>query len=549
MSTVVKLEDAPSGGKDGGPSKALFVGGLLAVLLVGGVATWYFLHRRGKSPPSPDNPGDLKDWTSRSGYVGSLEPTVCAVGKEGLLCTVPDKNAYGVCRRLPGTNDVACVQPAPSEAPTGRDCATSCHASQGWRALYHPKDARPQGTGLTFDSNICLCYTQPATQWDRCVLDKDDRGWTLWSTPQHQQDCNVDSVIASPGFAMGVVGATPQEAVATPDLRACQAEVAGRLADDPLAYAVFDGDSKTCNVKTDDPSKNPFPACVYQNATNKYVVSTKTADELGGMQSCPSVQAIPYYGQLPDYYLNMVQPSLAGVQNPSAVDCSKACSQMDNTWGYPAFARPAFTWEDSKCSCYDFPSAPNEQLGKSAADVWRCAWSDPQKPKPDAKVLYVRNLDTDPLSPYHENSALPKELENCNHDGSKALFKRGQNDDCSQAGKQTVEVCNQIWDGTDTGHYYCAYSDSNWVPNTGNGMDCTNWYTQEPDMCVDNAVAGCKVKEIAQQPQTTIARCKSYSGIKGSICGDGPTGGCKDGLQCKDWTDAKGNVMDCKVCQ
>ena len=566
MSTTLRVEDgAASATPSMGLNKAYVIGGIVTVLLIGGGVVWYFFFRgKGNPPTPPDTPGDLKDWTSRSGYVGSLDPVSCQPGNEGLLCT--NGNSYGVCRRLtqsPTAGEVACVTPGANDPQTGYDCAKSCHDNQSFRAMFHASDGpgSNKGSGPNFESNICLCYGQPKTLWDRCVLDKDDKGWTLWSTPDHQKDCDSTGIYAVPDIIKGIDGITPVEPVSVPSVAACQVEVNGRVNDDTLAYAVYDSKSRTCYVKTDDPSKNLFHDCSYDMRNSpvrgqySLVSSESNIDKLV-QNKCPNVKPITYYGQLPDYYLRATTASLAGVTNPGGADCSKACAVLDNNWGFPQFARPAFTWDGSTCTCYDFPAAKVGDLNppKKDADVWRCAfWTEP---KPEGKQLYVRNDPTDHLCPYDDPGSLPDELANCNHDGSIAPIGRNQHDKCEAP--QSAQVCNQIWDGGDEGHYYCAYSDENWTPQGSNGMNCAGQCIPAPEICVDNATAHCRYAtdcessiycdpDDAPCTHLVLARCKPWVGILGSPCGGAAD--CKKGRVCEEFKKQDGYPHDCKICQ
>ncbi len=564
MSTVVRVDDgaAPAASSQG-TSRILVVGGILAILAIAGGAVWYFLIRkRTPAPPPSDSPGNFKDWVPKAGYVGSLETVKCAEGDEGLLCE--NGKSYGVCRQLTGNpsgQKTVCVTPSPTEPQTDQDCAKACSNNGGWRALFHTKDA-PQGKlrsrdDLAFDSNICLCYGEPKTFWDRCVpKNQDDKGWKLWSTPDHQKECDRTGLFAVQGYTKGTDGITPTETIHVPNLEACKVEVAGRLMNDNKAYAVYDSASNSCYVKTDDPEKNTFHDCTFHGTElqNMQLVSKLNEDDLKNLTVCPSVKAIQYHGKLPDYFLqaavypNVKPPNTSSATEPSAADCGNACATMDNTYGLPWYSRPAFTWEDSTCTCYDFPGSKQDDK-----DVWRCAYwgGDPENPPP-AKVLYVRNSKTDPLYPFDDNSVLPNVLVNCNDDGS-VQPPRANGKDCDNftcTGAQDQKTCNMIHDDSgDVPHCYCMYSQNNWTARGGNAMFC-NKCEARPDICVDGTAVILTYADNCDSNQTcgadecandlcanecqvpVVARCTSANKIQGSPCGLDSDCNEKNGLYC-----------------
>ena len=538
--SILRVESGEPPAATPGKSSAVYVvGGIVCVLLIGGVA-WYFYNRSkdGKGP-SPDTPGDFKSWTSRSGYVGSLEPVDCGPGKEGLLCE--DDGAYGVCRRLAGGSpaNVVCVKPGPKDPSSDRDCALACSGSGGWRAMFHAKDSAQGGRksrdGPTFDSDICLCFGEPKTQWDRCVLDKDDRGWTLWSTPTNQKDCDSEGIFAIGGVVKGVDGVTPVETIAVPNSLACQVEVKGRMQTDPLAYAVFDPKSGNCYLKTDDPIQNPFGGCVDvvdRTVPYQLISQESSFDDQSKKTRCPNVKSIPYYGQLPDYYLRAAGVTFPQSSNtPTGADCAAACADMTVVEsGAPKYARPAFTWDDGKCVCYDFPGAPLPDK-----DVWRCAFYTGTRP--EAKQLFVRLEDA--LRPYDDSSKLPPVLGVCEHDGSIPPINMGPDPKACPLGPQDQEVCNKIWDGSDQGHYYCAYSKNHWTTLLGNAMNCSE-NRPDPEICVDNKAVECQFGG--------VYRCTTDRGMQGSPC-DNVSLSCAAGLQCLHYPQQSGDPDQCTVCQ
>jgi hypothetical protein len=419
--------------------------------------------------------------------------------------------------------------------------------------MFHAKDSAlmesKSRNDPAFDSDICLCYGEPKTQWDRCVLDSDDRGWTLWSTPDHQKGCDSAGIFAVQGVVKGVDGQTPVEAVAVPNSLACQVEVKGRIQTDPLAYAVFDPKSSNCYLKTDDPKQNPFGDCIVSvNAGESQLISQESSlDDLKAKWSdlpCPEVKSISYYGQLPDYYLRangVTFPQMSRI--PTGADCAKACADMKVMDGLqnPVYARPAFTWDEGTCTCYDFPGADAR-----AQDVWRCAYYTGDRP--EAKQLFVR---TEPwLCPYNDSKKLPPVLENCDHDGSTHTFFLGHNappNTCALHAPQNSYVCNKIYDGSDDdGDYYCAYSDKHWTPLLGNAMNCSQ-KGPDPEVCVDNKAVACgpppKFGEIHD-----IYRCTTDRGMQGSPCDDHAP--CAPGLECL-WYPQFGDSdpHKCRLCQ
>jgi hypothetical protein len=525
----------------------------------------------------PDSPGDFKNWTHRSGYVGSLDAVVCETGKEGLLCKTTD-NHYGVCRRLTqsptgSSGQVSCVQPGPNEPQNDKDCAQSCSGNQGWRAMFHAKESARSNAGddPVFDSNICLCYGEPKTEWDRCVLDKDDKGWTLWSSPEHQKDCDSSGVYTVKDIIKGVDGVTPTDAVYVPNEEACSVEVKGRWQSDQLAYAVFDAKYNVCYLKTDDPNVNPFHDCITDmmktDHPNQFVLLSKDSDidRLKENTTCPQVTPITYYGQLPDYYLRK-QTATGLSTTASAADCAAACAVVDNggpqVYDFPLYSRPAFTWEGDTCNCYDFPGVDNSSKGKTAADVWRCAYWTGDKPA--GKQLYVRTENH--LRPFDDLTILKniKELDNCNHDGSKAPIYLGT-DPTVKCRDGSDPVCNQQYDGTDEGHYFCTYSAQNWTPQSNNAFNCAKACKADanPEICVDNAAAECGFSRFCNEMPCnpgddecdpplalTQARCKPWRGIQGSPCKDNSDCAANSNLQCLPFpqNDPK-NRKQCKLCQ
>jgi hypothetical protein len=487
-----------------GKGKLVFWG-VGALLLVAAGVVVYVLMSKKPPPASPptDSQGKLADWKRRDGYVGSVDPVECTKDSAGQQC---QKNgAAGTCQllktpRSPGIASgaspgptasydcVAAVPGGPGWAANGQDCAAACYASGNYWALFNS------------GKNTCVCRPKAdeLSFWDRCVpKNVDDRGWEVWSSPEHQQDCD-SSVNAIPGVWKGVAAIPPVATFKTGTVQGCQTEIKGRLGTDVDSYGVFDKSTGFCYVKTDDPTANPFWECKNgdtRDTTSQYsLITPKTPDDIENLPPCHSVAAIKVQGRLPQSYLRAKPvpnvPVYEGNTQAGATACLDACGIFDA--GKPGYsvpglgARPAMTWDGENCICYDFPEHEVP---------WKCQYQDQRslKDDPQGLMLYVRNdPDHDPLAvKVPENYTLPP----CPHDPDGAGPLEGDHD-C--ANPLTTPVCSESRGDTD-GKDQCAYTDPpppQFIPMWGNGLQCNGGVydgaciTGTMVRCDDNARCG-----------------------------------------------------------
>ena len=473
MTEVTVAPEAPQGkGK-------LIVWGVGVLLLVAtGVIVYVLIKKPSPAPPPTDSQGKLADWKRRDGYVGSVDPVECTKDSAGQQC---QKNgAAGTCQllktpRSPGIASgaspgptasydcVAAVPGGPGWAANGQDCAAACYASGNYWALFNS------------GKNTCVCRPKldEISFWDRCVpKNVDNLGWEVWSSPEHQQDCD-SSVNAIPGVWKGIAAIPPIATFKTGTVQGCQTEIKGRLGADADSYGVFDKSTGSCYVKTDDPTANPFWECKYgdiRDTTSQYsLITPKSPEDIEKLPPCHNVAAIKVQGSLPKTYLRArpvnVLPYKGNTQ-AGATACLDECGIFDA--GTPAIpylgASPAMTWDGENCICYDFPE--NEV-------PWKCQFQDQSslKDDPQGLMLYVRNdPDHDPLAvKVPENYTLPP----CPWDPDGAGALKGDHD-CNNP--LSTRVCSKSR-GDDRGVDQCAYTDPSppqFIPMWGNGLTCNN---------------------------------------------------------------------------
>ena len=499
MTEVTVAPEAPQGkGK-------LIVWGVGVLLLVAaGVVVYVLMSKKTAPASSPtDSQGKLADWKRRDGYVGSVDPVECTKDSAGQPC---QKNgAAGTCQLLktsrspgiasgasPGPTTsydcVAAVPGGPGWAKNGQDCAAACYASGDYWALFNS------------GKNTCVCRPNPdkLSFWDRCVpKNVDDRGWEVWSSPEHQQDCD-SSVNAIQGLMKGVGALGLKDTVQTRTMQGCQVEVKERLKSDPQTFAVFDNDTHNCYVKSD--LENPFDDCVFREvpapASPHSLITDKSPDDVIGLPNCIPVNVVKVKGDLSKN--SFLRPRKL-TDATDASDCVRKCGNVTLTDGYlgsqTPYAQPAAMWEDATCMCYDFPS--------TAASNWRCAWGTGDH------SLYVRN-DTK-SNMFAAN--IPDELKTCEHDPS-LPFLHTESDTSDVCPEGTNKVCDRIWVPEDGPHHRCVLPDiPEFSPLWGNAGSCTSKDTdQAPNICVDHEII--KLDLFHQN----IQRCTTPNKINGSPC-------------------------------
>lgn len=462
-----------------GKGKIIFWSIGLLVLVGAGVAVYFFvIKKKNTSAPTPvDSQGALKDWVSKSGYVGSVDPVDCTKDTIGQPCKTKDSST-GACQLLKaasspgaqsGNDSYECLKLAPGQAgwaATEQDCAKTCYGNGDFWALYNGK------------TNACVGRKPSGNYWDRCVpKSAADGNWTVNSLPDNQKDCDTDiNVIQGvwKGIGDGIV--PPTAVVQVNDLSGCQAETKARLPSDAKTYGVYDDKRKTCFVKTDDPSKNPFWECIWgkQDSTSSmYLVTDQGIDKVLEEPQCIPVAAIPVKGNLPRAYLREKPPDAGTLKlfpnntDVGAIACLRACGNFDATnQNLPEIGpRSAVVWDPAgargNCLCYDYPE--NEV-------TWKCQY-EPEDTAPTQQTLYVRNDTNDPLgikvpSPY----SLPP----CPHDPDGAGTPHDPDNSCMPP--VTVSVCSKkLPDDPSQDLYQCAWNDiPEFIPMWGNASQCSD---------------------------------------------------------------------------
>jgi len=486
---------APEDAAPQGKGKLIFWGLGALLIVAAGIAVYFLvIKKQGSAAPAPtDSQGKLADWKSRDGYVGNVDPVEASNCAAGQLCKMPGSSpASGTCQLLttsgspPGfksgasaapTSAYGCVSIVPGQpgwAKNGQDCAASCYANGDFWALYN---------GAT---NACLCRprTDKTSYWDRCVLPGDSKGWEVWSSPEHQKDCDVSGINAYQGVWKGIGDSiVPPIAKIPTTLEGCKTEIKGRIGGgDTRSYGVFDGRSGFCYVKTDDPGTNPFWECKNSDSSLPLflVTDNQDLDSITGLPDCPQVAMIKVKGDkaLPQKYLRAQTVKAQG-----ATSCLNACAVFDTNGNDPTTMgpKPAATWNGSDCTCYDFPS--------NAANLeWACQYnSDPTAE--NTLPLYVRTGADDPLGV----SNVPETLKDCKHDPAKVpdpvkdpacdpqgLFVH----DCAKSIQSdcqySMETCNR-----------CRYlhGEGSYIPMWGNALDCSGSSgsnAKGPGSCISN---------------------------------------------------------------
>ena len=487
---------------------------------------YFLVFKKPQPPPSPtDSQGSFGDWKSRDGYVGSVEPVDCSKDTVGQICSTKGEGT-GICQTLKsagasvGADSYSCLPITPGQpgyAETGKDCAATCYKNgENYWALFNSS------------TKACICRSKKSDDfWDKCVIkDVDAKRWEVWSTAEHQQDCDISKIHTYPNLWKGVTKDGDVVSVNTKTLEGCQAEIKGQLALDPKSYGVFtDG---VCNVKTDDPTKNPFWECKWRDpsSSNKYTLVTDVAshDTLNQLPDCIPIQTVAVTGNLPDGYLRG-RPKGAMV---GAWSCLDQCGQLNESMDVPETgAKPAATWDNGtgQCTCYDFPANNS---------VWKCQWTE-EGSITTTQTLYVRNGKDDLLAVH---KTIPDTLSECPHDPSKANLLNQ-----SACLEDQVDVCTTWWRQL-PGSHECTWNVTplNFQPLWGNAENCSGGHL-DPGDCVDNTPVTCNVG-------LGTWRCGSSQPIFGGPCQIGTGNQNCPGMVCYEINGIHDdNDPECGACQ
>ena len=479
-------------------------------LIGAGIAVYFLVFKKPQPPPSPtDSQGSFGDWKSRDGYVGSVEPVDCSKDTVGQICSTKGEGT-GICQTLKsagasvGADSYSCLPITPGQpgyAETGKDCAATCYKNgENYWALFNSS------------TKACICRSKKSDDfWDKCVIkDVDAKRWEVWSTAEHQQDCDISKIHTYSNIWKGVTEDGDVASVNTKTLEGCRAEIKGQLARDPKSYGVFtDG---VCNVKTDDPTKNPFWECKWQDPSlsTKYTLVTDVdkSDKVMQLPDCIPIKSVPVTGTLPVRYLRgrqvVVPPTINQKDSDvGAWSCLNHCGQLNASENVPETgAKPAVTWDNNTniCTCYDFPKSDS---------VWKCQYSDNESFE-IIQTLYVRNGADDPLA-LHIDTEIPSSLPECPHDPEGAPDPHDPGGVACPTG--TVDECT-TWRYDNPGTHQCRWNNLSFVPIWGNANNCGGQGSPiDQDLCVKGTTVKCSSKDTHYG-----YRCGSSEPIFGGPC-------------------------------